>query len=65
MKAKDLRELNANELHEKISELRKELMKYYAQVSTGTIPKSPAKIKQAKKNVARIKTILHQQEVKK
>ena len=59
MKTKELKAMSDKELKEKITQLRTELIKQYAQVSTGTIPKSPAKIKQARRNIAKIKTILN------
>ena len=58
MKIKELRGMGKEELTAKMQELYKELMKDNAQVSTGTIPKNPGKLKVAKKTIARIKTIL-------
>lgn len=58
MKIKELRTMGEPELKQKMQELYKELMKDNAQVATGTIPKSPGKLKLAKKTIARIKTIL-------
>ena len=60
MKIKDIRQMGAKELEDKLSEARMELMKLNAQVATGTAPKSPGQIKATKKNIARIKTILNQ-----
>ena len=62
MKAKELKGLSKTELSEKLVELRKELMREYAQLSTGTIPKSPAKLSQTRRHIARIKTIMNNQE---
>ena len=42
------------ELTEKLIELTKELIKDRAAVSTGTTPKSPAKIKTTRHTIARI-----------
>lgn len=60
MKIKDIRAMGRKELKEKLNEARVELMKLYAQVATGTAPKSPGQIKATRKNIARIKTILNQ-----
>ena len=38
-------------------ELRKELIKVNAQVSTGTVPENPGNVKNIKKTIARILTI--------
>lgn len=58
MKVKELRELGKEELKARLLELRKELIKYNAQIATGTIPKSPGQVKQTKKAIARILTLL-------
>jgi len=64
MKIRELRSLSNDELKSKLVELRKELMKENAQVATGTVPKSPGKLKLIKKNIARIITILAEKEEK-
>jgi large subunit ribosomal protein L29 len=64
MKIRELRSLSDDELKLKLVELRKELMKENAQVATGTVPKSPGKLKLIKKNIARILTILAEKEEK-
>lgn len=58
MNIKELRTLGKPELSAKKLELERELMKDNAQVATGTIPKSPGKIKVAKKTIARINMLL-------
>ena len=46
MKAiKELNELKDEELVKRLSELRKELMKFRSQVASGTIPRNPGRIK--------------------
>lgn len=58
MKFKELKSMSKIELENKIVEVKKELIKLNAQVATGTNPKSPGLIKQSKKTIARIETIL-------
>lgn len=58
MKAKELKSMSDQELKEKLSDLKKELMKHNAQISTGTTPKSPGQVKETKKTIARILTVL-------
>ena len=58
MKIKELRQNSEEDLRKKKDELRKELIKLNAQVATGTTPKSPGQIKDIKKTVARIETVL-------
>ncbi|MEK6849053.1 MAG: 50S ribosomal protein L29 [Nanoarchaeota archaeon] len=57
MKAKELRNLSEQDLTNKEAELRKNLMKLYGQVSTGTPPKNPGEIRQSKRTIAQILTI--------
>jgi len=58
LKIKEIRSLPKDELKNRLEELRKELVKLNAQIATGTTPKSPGQIKQIKKTVARILTVL-------
>ena len=57
MKAKELKLMNELDLGNKIIELKKELMKINSQIAIGTVPKSPAKVKNIKKTIAKILTI--------
>ena len=47
-KTKDLMQMDDAQLDAKIAELKTELMKDNAQAATGTTPKSPSKIRNAK-----------------
>lgn len=60
MKIKEIRSMGKEDLNAKLEELKKELMKINAQIATGTTPKSPGQVKQIKKNIARILTILQE-----
>ena len=62
MKIKDLRQMPKEELLNKLRELKKEIIKNNAQIATGTTPKSPGQVKQAKKTVAKILTLLKEKE---
>ena len=57
MKAKELKIMNELELDNKSAELKKELMKINSQIAIGTLPKSPGKIGEMKRTIARILTI--------
>ncbi|MEM5879377.1 MAG: 50S ribosomal protein L29 [Candidatus Aenigmatarchaeota archaeon] len=58
MKAvKQLREMKKEELDKRLSELRLELLKEQGNVRMGRPVKNPGKIKQIRKNIARILTI--------
>lgn len=58
MKIKDLKSIGKKDLETKLDELRKELIKVNAQIATGTVPKSPGQIKETKKTIAKILTVL-------
>lgn len=64
MKIKELQPLGLNELNEKLDETRKELIKINGQIATGTSPKNPGQVKNYKKTIARIHTLLTQKEGK-
>lgn len=61
MKAKDLRSMSKTDLNSKLTELRKELIKHNAQIATGTTPKSPGQVREVKKTIAKILTIVGSQ----
>ena len=52
----EMKNLSVDEMKSKISELKMELIKQNAQVATGTIPKSPGKLREIKKMIARLMT---------
>jgi large subunit ribosomal protein L29 len=58
VKKKDLRNMGNAELKTQLKELEMELMKSNSQVASGSAPKNPGKIRQTKKTIARILTIL-------
>lgn len=65
MKIKEIRSMPKEDIVNRLDELRKELIKLNAQIATGTTPKSPGNLKQIKKNVARILTVLEMKESEK
>lgn len=56
---KELKKINSEELNKRLEELTKELMKYNAQISTGTPPENPGQVRNVKRTIARIKTIIN------
>jgi len=56
-------DLHKSEYDAKLNEFRKELVKLNAQASTGTAMKNPGLLKQTKKNVARILTLINKNKV--
>jgi len=57
MKPAELRELSGDELNQKEQELREELFNLKIQHATGQL-ENTARIKQVKKDIARVKTIM-------
>jgi len=60
IKKSELKNLSKEEMKNKMFELKKELMKLRAQVSRGTPPENPGKIRSLKRNIARILTLQKQ-----
>lgn len=52
--------MSDEDLRSKLLELRKEMVKHNAQISTGTTPKSPGQVKQVKKTIAKILTLFNE-----
>ena len=65
IKIKELKKLNNSELQSKLLEMKKDLIKVNAQVAAGTVPENPGNVRNIKKTVARIHTILKEKEGKK
>lgn len=59
MKKNELKKINPADLKKKLEELKKELMKYNSQISTGTPSENPGRIRSVKKTIAKINMILH------
>ncbi len=62
LKKNELKQASEANLKNKLVELRKELMRLSAQVSTGTPPENPGKIKLIKKTIAKILTKINEKE---
>ncbi len=60
LKFTDLKNLSPPDLHKRLTELRKDLMKLQSQVASGSRPENPGKIRALKRGVARVLTKLHQ-----
>lgn len=64
MKASELRNLTQQELKDKLIELKKKLMNLRFQNAIGSLAKT-SEIRQTKRDIARILTILKEKEIKK
>ncbi len=62
MKVKEIREKSSSDLEKELSELKSELFKLRFQLATNGLD-NPMKIKNTKKDIAKIKTILREREI--
>jgi large subunit ribosomal protein L29 len=63
MKASEIREMPQAELERELSELKSELFKLRFQLATNQLD-NPMKLKDVKKSIARVKTIIRENEIK-
>ena len=63
MKASEIIELSLEEMHRKVTDLKEELFNLRFQHEIGQL-ENPQKMKQTKRNIARIKTIIRESELK-
>ncbi|MCX8131388.1 MAG: 50S ribosomal protein L29 [Clostridia bacterium] len=63
MKASEIREKSQGELQKELGELKSELFKLRFQLATNQL-ENPMKLKDVKKSIARVKTILKEKELK-
>ncbi|HOJ57129.1 MAG TPA: 50S ribosomal protein L29 [Bacillota bacterium] len=62
MKAREIRELSTDELNLRLDSLKEELFNLRFQVATGQLD-NPMRIRQVRKDIARVKTVLRQREL--
>lgn len=58
IRKKELNQMSEPALNGKITELRRELIRYNSQLSTGTPPENPGRIRAIKRTIARLNTSL-------
>ena len=63
MKANKMRDMSISELEQKLVELKGELFNLRFQMATGQL-ENPMRVRDVKKSIARIKTILRERELK-
>jgi len=64
MNIKALREKKPEELKKQLEELHAEMMKDRAAISAGTPPENPGMMKERRRTIARILTLINEKEVK-
>lgn len=63
MKGSEIRDMNLEEMHRKVGELKEELFNLRFQHEIGQL-ENPQRMKQARKDIARIKTIIRDNQLK-
>jgi large subunit ribosomal protein L29 len=61
MKAKEVRELNSEQLREKLSELKKDLFNLRLQHATNQLD-NPIKLQEVRHDIARVKTVMRERQ---
>jgi len=59
MKASEIRDMNLDEMHRKVSDLKEELFNLRFQHEIGQL-ENPQRMKQTKRDIARLKTIIQE-----
>ncbi|MGI5949274.1 50S ribosomal protein L29 [Peptoniphilus sp.] len=62
MKANEIREMSKEDLNKKVDELKNELFNLRFRLATGQLD-NPSSIKNVKRDIARVKTILREREL--
>ena len=62
MKANEIRKLSTEEINKKIAESKEELFNLRMKQATGSL-ENPSRIRELRKTVARLKTILREREI--
>lgn len=63
MKVSEIREMTQEELQKELAELKSELFKLRFQLVTNQL-ENPMKLRDVKKSIARVKTVLREREIK-
>ncbi|MBC7341463.1 MAG: 50S ribosomal protein L29 [Clostridia bacterium] len=63
MKPEEIRELSNEELERKVEDLKEELFNLRFQMATGQLD-NPLRIREVRRDIARVKTILRERELK-
>ncbi len=57
LRNEDIRDMSSDEIEEKLTELRNELLRERSIVAAGGAPDNPGRIKEIRRTIARMKTI--------
>ena len=60
LKTSELRDMGKEELQEKLTDLKKEIIEEKGQIETGGFADNPGRLNEMRKTIARIKTVLNE-----
>jgi len=60
LKTSELRDMGKDELNEKLTDLKKEIVEEKGQIETGGFADNPGRMKEMRRTIARIKTVLNE-----
>ena len=63
LKPDEIREMSVSNMQERIKELQKELVREKGAIAGGGAASNPGKMKEIRKTIARIKTVIKEKEV--
>jgi large subunit ribosomal protein L29 len=61
LRADEIRDMDKDELKQEMTDLKQELVEERGQIEVGGFSENPGRIKEMKKTIARIKTILNEE----
>lgn len=64
LRAKQIRQMNKEEVEDRLKSLKESLLKERASVAMGGAPTNPGKIRSLRRQIARIKTVLESEATK-
>lgn len=62
LRTEDMRDMDLTELREKLNDLQKELVEEKGQIEIGGFAENPGRIKEMRKTIARINTVLNERQ---
>lgn len=62
LRTEEMREMDVNELRERLNDLQKEMVEERGQIEVGGFAENPGRIKEMRKTIARIHTVLNERE---
>ncbi len=62
LRSEEINDLTSEEMEEKISDLRNELLRERSMIASGGVPENPGRISEIKRTIARMLTIKKQKE---